>query len=238
MSAIQVRFLDVSDEEISFKQIHNFEQIEKEDVKDTHICGRCRSQFSDLDIFLAHKDKCRIKRGSTSVLTQTEVLHSTVSTQTEVFTRDAQVETVHSGGLPKSKGSQTYERRLKGRPLGIEYFTDHLFKSFTGVCKGIFAVLKSFLDEKINAKNKDTASMLQLFLVKCKLCLTYRVMGGMFSITEQTAAKWFKQVMFVLYFSVKDLIIWFNRDRIRARMPADFRALYPQTRVIIGVYCI
>lgn len=240
-SVIQVRFLTINgegsgagngtagaggDDAAEEQEQRPFQEVDdEEDVLDLHICGRCREQFTELELFLTHKDKCRVRRSK----------RATVGTQTEsVLVQDAQVGTSHHG-LPRSKGCQTFEVRLKGRPLGIEYFPEHLFKSFTGVSREIFGLLKLLLDEKIKMKspNLDTESMLQLFLVKCKLCLTYRVMGGMFSITEQTASKWFKRVMHELYDSVKGHIVWFDRARIRARMPAEFSALYPRTRMVI-----
>jgi hypothetical protein len=75
--------------------------------------------------------------------------------------------------------------------------------------------------------------MLELFLVKIKLNLPYTVISGMFNISAVTASKWFKKVMHILYNKLKDYIVWFDRARIQSRLPPSFKALYPNTRVII-----
>ena len=94
---------------------------EEEDVL---LCGRCKEKFTEIAAFAEHKEsnECRTARRLTT----------STATQVSAATSDAQVETTHTSRLPQNRGVQTFERRLKGRPLRIEYLSEDLFKSFTG----------------------------------------------------------------------------------------------------------
>ena len=155
-----------------------------------------------------------------------------VHVQTEVHTRDANIGTTHEA--PKHATAQTELKSTEfQRSFNVQLFDDAQMKSFTGVSRQIFAFLLHKLNEALGQTNFATEPMLELFLVKCKLNLTYTVVSGMFGVRKETASRWFKKVTHILHNKLSPYIIWFDKPRIIARMPPRFKALYPKTRVII-----
>ena len=155
-----------------------------------------------------------------------------VHVQTEVHTADASVGTTHNKLMPSATQTDIKKEDLQ-RSFNVQLFDDAQMKSFTGVTRPIFAFLLSKLNEALKNTRYAAEPMLELFLVKCKLNLTYTVVAGMFGVRKETASIWFKKVAHILHNKLSPYIIWFDRPRIQARMPPRFRALYPKTRVII-----
>lgn len=73
-----------------------------------------------------------------------------------------------------------------------------------------------------------------LFLVKLKLNLPYIVLGKLFSVNV-SARKIFENLLNIMAICLKDLIIWIDKDTIKARLPYCFKALYPEIRCIFDV---
>ena len=113
-------------------------------------------------------------------------------------------------------------------------FNDRQFKSFCGVSKQFF----QFLLFKTAPLLKDSPHISKetkvlLLLVKLKMNVTFTVLGSFFGISHQTASRLFYLLLEIVFKAVKDYVVWFDKATIQARMPPSFKALYPNTSVII-----
>ena len=113
-------------------------------------------------------------------------------------------------------------------------FNDRQFKSFCGVSKQFY----QFLFFKIAPHLKESSiiskeTKILLLLVKFKMNVTFTVLGSFFGISHQTASRLFYLLLDIVFQAVKDYVVWFDKATIQARMPPSFKALYPNTRVII-----
>lgn len=159
---------------------------------------------------------------------------NSIHVQTDsLYKADVGVGTFHNELRPAN--TQTEEKKTDvPRSFNVQMFDDAQMKSLTGVSRPIFAFLLSKLNEALSTTNYATEPMLELFLVKCKLNLTYTVVAGMFGIRKETASIWFKKVTHILHNKLLPYIMWFPRPYIQARMPPRFKTLgYGNTRVII-----
>ena len=111
---------------------------------------------------------------------------------------------------------------------------DECFKAYTGVKKQLFQFILFKLGESLTDSVKlSRDKKLALFLMKLKLNLSFVVLAGKFDVKEESVSKWFYRVLDTLYDMVKPLIYWPSKGKIQSRMPASFKALFPQTRAII-----
>ena len=58
-------------------------------------------------------------------------------------------------------------------------------------------------------------------------------MAALFCLSRQTVSQIFRNVLAQFYFAVKDLLYWFPKSTIVARMPLPFKEKFPNCRVII-----
>ena len=131
---------------------------------------------------------------------------------------------------------QSVEDDLPG-PVQVLSFEENQFKAFTGTSKSIFFFLldavKAFNEEIKDSRHITRECKLLLCLIKLKLNLSFVILASMFCISEKSAGRLFGSVLKSLKAVAKNGVIWLDRDTIRARMPASFRALFPKTRCII-----
>ena len=116
--------------------------------------------------------------------------------------------------------------------MTINFFSDEEFKSWTGVNRGFFNVLSRLIQES-NETLEFVNRKVLIFLVKIKTNLTFNAMAALFCLSRQTVSEIFKNVLEKLYFAAKDLLFWFPKSTIMARMPLSFKEKYPNCRVII-----
>jgi hypothetical protein len=64
---------------------------------------------------------------------------------------------------------------------------------------------------------------LALFLIKIKLNLTFTVLGALFCVKSDTASYWFYETLKAMTSLARRGVWWFDRETIKARMPAAFR---------------
>lgn len=69
--------------------------------------------------------------------------------------------------------------------------------------------------------------------MKFKQNVSFGVIAALFKVSEASASRFFHDTLETLYEAVKDNMVWLSKDKIQARMPKDFKALFPQTRAII-----
>ncbi len=120
------------------------------------------------------------------------------------------------------------------KPLTFSAFSDRQVKSFCGVEPAVIKFLASRVEGKIRQSKLLSYEMkVCLLLVKFKLFIPFPALAAMFEIGETTARTVFKEVLDVVSEVASEGVVWFTREQIDARMPTAFRALYPQTRVII-----
>ena len=134
----------------------------------------------------------------------------------------------------KKVRSRTTQTEKDKKVLPFDSFNERQLTAFCGVSENMV----KFLLFKVADKLKDSKSLSRdkkmiLFLARLKLFVSYQVLGAFFGISECTAANFFRDVLNAVYDVAKDNIIWFEKETIIARMPAAFRACYPDTRVII-----
>ena len=150
---------------------------------------------------------------------------------------------------PKSLGCQT-ERKItinratntdrmkekkKSNALPITSFPDRQHFAFTGTHKPVFQFLLYRIGDKIadDPKSLKREDKLALVLVKLKMNVRFVNLAAMFDIGKDRVRKVFNQGLLALKSTVECFIIWFDKGTIRARLPRDFRLLYPKTRAII-----
>ena len=72
-----------------------------------------------------------------------------------------------------------------------------------------------------------------IFLVKIKTNLSFNALSALFCLNRHTISLIFQSVLEKLYLAAKDLLYWFSKGTILARMPLSFKETYPNCRVII-----
>ena len=159
-------------------------------------------------------------------------MHLKRSFSVSVLTTEKNIGTTHNE--EKTSGTQTeLQKRDFQRSFNVQLMGDGEFKSFTGVTRQIFAFLLSKVKSATEKTHYAAEPMLELYLVKLKLNLTYIVAAGMFGINENTASTWFKKVCHILHNKLKRWIVWYDKPRVQARMPPRFKRLCPRCRVVI-----
>lgn len=141
--------------------------------------------------------------------------------------------------IPKKKNQSTSARGTSEtpvetqQPLGlINLFDlpDSEFTSFTGISRKVFELLLHRMDSKLkSSRGFSKEGKLASVFIKLKLNLAYKVIAAFFRVSRQAISKVFNEVVPVLSLSLKDFIIWYDKATIRARMPASFVGLYPDT---------
>ncbi len=113
--------------------------------------------------------------------------------------------------------------------------TERQFKAFTGIQKNLFHFILDLAEDDIKSSRIiERDGKLALFLVKLKLNPTFAALSGMFQLRrEEAASQCFSEVLSAMVKIAKTGVIWFSKDKIQARLPPSFKALYPETRVII-----
>ncbi len=152
------------------------------------------------------------------------------------------VQTTSSSMQVREKSTQTKEKKMRSRGVNtdtlrtspIKNFNDKQVKAFTGVSPAFIEVLQQRLSTKLKDSYKlKKCEKIQLVLVKIKLNISFVALSGMFNLSGGRAGELFSQTLAVMYDNLKDLLCWFSKERIQARMPAAFRGLFPNTRVIL-----
>ena len=100
------------------------------------------------------------------------------------------------------------------------------FKSWLEVTQGFFALLCDLI-KLPNQKTADVENFLLVSLIKLKTNLSYSSIASLFCINRLTASKMFTETLSLLHRYAKDLLIWFPKEVISARMPQSFKKLYP-----------
>ena len=77
---------------------------------------------------------------------------------------------------------------------------------------------------------------LLLTLMRLRLNLSGADLGFRFNIHKSTVSRIFTQVIEILYYRLRPLIYWPDRDSLRKSMPMDFRKHYPNCAVIIDCF--
>ncbi len=110
--------------------------------------------------------------------------------------------------------------------------SDEECKAWTGVTKGFFLVLAKFISSPSESESIIQRNLL-ICLAKLKTNLSFNALAATFSLNRHTVSRIFVEVLDKLHEQVKDLLFWFPKSTTNARMPAAFKAKYPNCRVII-----
>lgn len=136
--------------------------------------------------------------------------------------------------VQEATGCQTEIQGTTDPALSILSYNESQFKGVTGVSRNFFNYLSYKVGDKIrDTKKLSKNSKLLLFLMKMKLHLSFVVLSALFSVSKTTARSTFFNAVDIVHEIAEHFIVWFDRETIKARMPASFRGLYPNTRVII-----
>ncbi len=134
----------------------------------------------------------------------------------------------------KSRKQQTDKKLSRMQGLRLESATERQIISFTGVSSKFLQLLNLRLEGKVKDSYKLTKmEKIQLVFVKLKLNISFTVLGGMFNISTSHSIGIFSHTLTLIYENLKVLLCWFNKDRIQSRMPACFKGLFPDARVIL-----
>lgn len=73
-------------------------------------------------------------------------------------------------------------------------------------------------------------------LMRLRLNLSGQDLGYRFGVDKSTVSRMFIKVLSVLYYCLKGLIYWPNREEVQKTMPMDFRKFCPRCAVIIDCF--
>ncbi len=181
------------------------------------ICSGFTIKFESVDSEVTVKNnEIHCSKGTQySTTASSDIALSTTSTFTQDF----------------SHGTQ---KNLGFGPFNFDAMTDRKFTAFTGIQKNMFRFILDLAEDKIcDSRNIRRDEKLGLFLAGIKLNASYAALGGMFEIGEHAASKHFEQVLGVMVSIAKTGVIWYSKDKVKARLPPSFKSLYPNCRVII-----
>ncbi len=116
----------------------------------------------------------------------------------------------------------------------ISEFTDRQFKAFIGVARNVFNCVVWLLQPHLKSSvSLELWQMLALHLIKLKLNISFAALSAMFSISEKKASEIFNETLQAMVKIAPNGVVWLSKQQVKARMPASFRGLYPDCRVII-----
>lgn len=151
------------------------------------------------------------------------------STQTECEMTDKEVETCD---LPRSKDEPVLSiHNLKDKPNAVLHFTgfesyEHFIYLFQ--CLGPAANNLSYKSTSLDAFDE-----LFLCLVKLRKDSEDEELAVLFGLSRPVVSRLFNTWLNFLYFQLRELEIFLPREVIDEHMPSDFKAKYPETRIIL-----
>ncbi len=136
--------------------------------------------------------------------------------------------------LPSHDRKEKVVQTERKKNLQFSEMSERQIKAFTGVELGVV----KFLVHKVKACLKESRVISQedkvlLLLVRFKLAVNFSVLASYFNVCETTAKKVFREALDAVFEVAKENLFWLDKDTVKSRMPTSFRALFPNTRVII-----
>ena len=199
--------------------------FEEDQAEDTTLCKSTQTTMA-LDRAMSRLCvKFESLESETLVLKNGTICHKSTQFCTEAtYSQDV--------GTQAALGQDKEQPAKEG--LDFKNMAEEQFVSFTGISKDLFNfILELAGDEIKSSRTAPRESRLALFLVKLKLNPSFLALGGMFRMTGETAAQRFSEVLDNMVKIAKTGVIWYSKDKVRARLPPSFKSLYPDTRVII-----
>ncbi len=153
---------------------------------------------------------------------------------TQYSTKTSSEIAVATNSVVTQEFSHGVQKNLGFGSFNLETMTERKFTAFTGIQKNLFRYILDLAEDEIfDSKNIRRDEKLALFLAAIKLNASYAALGGMFEIGEHAASNHFEQMLGVMVKIAKTGVIWYSKDKVKARLPPSFKALYPDCRVII-----
>ncbi len=204
------------------------EQVAVDAEEDQNDLTLCKSSQTTMELDLAVSKIC-IK--FESLESETLVSNNgTLCHKSTQFTTDA----IYSNDVGVQTALGLEENLSTGIGLDFDNMAEQQFVSFTGITKNLFNFILDLAEEEIKKSRTVTReSRLALFLVKLKLNPSFSALGGMFKMRAETAALHFADVLGAMVKVARTGVIWYSKDKVRARLPPSFKSLYPETRIII-----
>ena len=112
------------------------------------------------------------------------------------------------------------------------YFSEEVFKSWTGITRGFFNVLAKLIKSQSESSDSINCRLL-ITLAKLKTNLAFNALAALFVLNRHTVSDIFKATLNELHNAAKDLLYWFPKPIVQSRMPESFKQQYPNCRVII-----
>nr|CAI5819441.1 unnamed protein product [Callosobruchus analis]CAI5826910.1 unnamed protein product [Callosobruchus analis] len=100
------------------------------------------------------------------------------------------------------------------------YFTGILM--FTAL-KKIFSLIEPYMTVTYKSAVKDPFKQFMITMVKLRLNVPFRFIAHHFSVSEQTVYRIFFKVINIMYYRLKNFVIWPDRENLRLSMPTAFR---------------
>ena len=117
---------------------------------------------------------------------------------------------------------------------------DERVKYYTGLTNwNILSILMQFVEQYCSHHQRSALSPFQqvlLTLMRLRLGLSGQDLGYRFGIHRSTVSRVFAGITDVLYARLHHLIVWPDREVLRATLPMDFRKHCPQCAVIIDCF--
>ncbi len=207
-------------------------EVEEDDLE---ISSTIQIPVGKLKILLEYGTQTKCERNINLCFSSWPVRNSfsfymTVESPTEKSTQITS-ETAEKCCKKKEKATQVYSAK---NSLPMYQFDDRQFRAFCGVGKQIAQFLSLLMGPSLTDGRLMSRDLkITLLLTKLKLNCSFSALSGFYGISDSLARKIFFGTLDILFCSVKNFIIWFDRPTIKARMPKAFRALFPDTRVII-----
>nr|CAI5825498.1 unnamed protein product [Callosobruchus analis] len=99
---------------------------------------------------------------------------------------------------------------------------------FTGIpmftaLKKVFSLIEPYVTVTYKSAVKDPFKQFMITMVKFRLNLPFIFIAHHFSVSEQTVSRIFFKVINIMYYRLKNFVIWPDRENLRLSMPTAFR---------------
>ena len=93
-----------------------------------------------------------------------------------------------------------------------------------GVSKKVFNIVYRGIEESISKPSKSTKRTKFAAVLMClKLGNSYAAISALFDIDQTTLSRWFDEVIYATSSLSEAAIVWWDRDKVQARMPKQCR---------------
>ena len=158
----------------------------------------------------------------------------------EIETLQAQLKTCQKRIDALTKTNKLLKGKLESSKLSYNSLPDDKFPFYTGISKALFSWVLDLVKPKITDVKKVTGFSLEnhllLVLTKIRLGLLMEDLGHRFQISQASVSRIWNTWVPLIANSLNPLIVWPERDVVRANIPSSFKPTYGKVMSIIDCF--